>query len=71
MRSMNMSLISILIGLSIVGVVLWLINTYIPLDGKIKKTLTVVVVIGVLLWLSSAFGVFGTPSDIYIGDLHM
>lgn len=55
-----MSLLSVLIGLVIVGVVLWLINTYIPMDGKIKKILNVVVVIFVILWLLSAFGLLGS-----------
>jgi hypothetical protein len=45
--------------LIIVGVLLWLVNTYIPMDGKIKSILNVVVVIGVVLWLLQAFGVFG------------
>jgi hypothetical protein len=62
-----MSLITILIALVVVGVVLWLINTYIPMDGKIKKILNVVVVIIVILWLLSAFGVFGHMSNIRIG----
>jgi uncharacterized Tic20 family protein len=51
-----MSLISIVIALVIIGVVLWLINTYIPMAGSIKTILNVVVVICVILWLLSAFG---------------
>jgi hypothetical protein len=66
-----MSLISILIVLIIVGVVLWLINSYIPMDGKIKKILNVVVVIVVILWLLSAFGVFGAQSNMHMGNFHM
>jgi hypothetical protein len=62
-----MSLITILIALVVVGVVLWLINTYIPMDGKIKKILNVAVVIIVILWLLSAFGVLGQMSNIRIG----
>ena len=54
-----MSLISLLIVLIAVGVVLWLINTYIPMDAKIKKILNVVVVIVVILWLLQAFGILG------------
>jgi hypothetical protein len=61
-----MSLISILVALVVAGVVLWLINTYIPMDGKIKQILNVVVVIVVVLWLLSAFGVWGNMSDIRI-----
>jgi hypothetical protein len=62
-----MSLISLLFILVIVGVALWLINTYIPMDGKIKKILNVAVVIMVILWLLSASGVLGSLSNIRIG----
>ena len=60
-----MSLVSLIITLIVVGVLLWLINTYIPMDGKIKKILNVVVVIVVVLWLLSAFGVLN-HSDIRV-----
>jgi membrane-bound ClpP family serine protease len=66
-----MSLISILVTLIIVGVVLWLINSFIPMDGKIKTILNVVVVIAVILWLLSAFGVFGGQANIHIGNFHI
>jgi hypothetical protein len=62
-----MSLISLLVTLIVVGVLLWLINTYVPMDGKIKKIPNVVVVIFVILWLLSAFGVL---SNTRIGDWH-
>jgi hypothetical protein len=62
-----MSLITILITLVVVGVVLWLINTYIPMDGKIKKILNVAVVIILILWLLSAVGILGNISNIRIG----
>jgi 1-acyl-sn-glycerol-3-phosphate acyltransferase len=62
-----MSLISVIIALVVVGVALWLVNSYIPMDGKIKKILNVVVVIVLILWLLSAFGVFGSMSNIHIG----
>jgi len=52
-----MSLINIVITLIIVGVLLWLVNTYIPMDGKIKKILNIVVVVVVVLWLLNVFGV--------------
>lgn len=51
-----MSLVSVVIVLIIVGVLLWLVNTYIPMDGKIKSILNVVVVIAVILWLLQGFG---------------
>ena len=65
-----MSLISLIITLAVVGVLLWLINTYIPMDVKIKKILNVVVIILVVLWLLSAFGVLGNISNVQIGNMH-
>ena len=62
-----MSLITLLVTLVIAGVLLWVINKYIPMDGKIKKILNVVVVIIVILWLLSAFGVLGNISHLRIG----
>jgi len=61
-----MSLISLVVTLIIVGVLLWLINTYIPMDGKIKQILNIVVVICVILWLLHAFGVLGSASDVRV-----
>lgn len=60
---MDMPLLTIVIILIIVGVLLWLANTYIPMDRKIKTILNIVVVIAVILWLLQAFGLFsGTPA---------
>ena len=52
-----MSIISLLITLVVVGVILWLVNTYIPMDGKIKSILNVVVIIAVIIWLLRAFAI--------------
>jgi hypothetical protein len=62
-----MSLITVVVVLIVVGVLLWLVNTYIPMDGKIKSIINVVVVIAVVLWLLSAFGVLGSLDSIHIG----
>jgi hypothetical protein len=62
-----MPLINLVVTLVVVGVILWLINNYIPMDGTIKKILNVVVVIVVVLWLLTAFGVLGPISSIRIG----
>ena len=62
-----MPLINLVITLIVVGVLLWLVNTYIPMDGKIKNILNIVVVIAVVLWLLSAFGVLGSLSSIRVG----
>jgi uncharacterized membrane protein len=62
-----MPLIQIVIVLIVVGVVLWLINSYIPMQSTIKKLLNAVVIIFVVLWLLSVFGVIGSMQGIYIG----
>jgi len=53
-----MSILTIIVVLIVISLLLWLVNSYIPMDGKIKQILNIVVVIGVVLWLLSAFGVF-------------
>jgi hypothetical protein len=62
-----MSLISVLITLVIIGILLWLVNNYIPMDGKIKRILNIVVIIVTVLWLLSAFGVLGSMEHIRVG----
>ena len=60
----HMSLVTIVITLIVVGVLLWLVNTYIPMDGKIKKILNIVVVVVVVLWLLNVFGVMGNLRNV-------
>jgi len=62
-----MSLINLIITLVVVGVVLWLINSFIPMQRTIKQILNVVVIIIVIIWLLSAFGVIDSMSGIRIG----
>ena len=62
-----MGLIQLVIVLVIVGVILWAVNTYIPMDDKIKKILNIVVVIAVILWLLTVFGVLGSVGNIRVG----
>ena len=65
-----MPLINVVITLIVVGVLLWLVNVYIPMDGKIKRILNVVVVIVVVVWLLQAFGLLGSLDSIHIGNAH-
>ena len=58
-RSHTMSIVSLLITLVVVGVILWLINNYLPMDGKIKSIINIVVVIAVIIWLLQSFGILG------------
>jgi hypothetical protein len=52
--------------LIIAGVILWLINNYIPMDRKIKTILNVVVVIVIIVWLLQTFGIIGSLSNVTI-----
>lgn len=54
-----MPLINLIVILIVVGVILYLINNYLPMDGKIKSILNIVVVIAVILWLLRSFGMLG------------
>jgi hypothetical protein len=62
-----MPIMQILIALIVVGVLLWLVNRFIPMQGTIKSILNAVVVIGVVLWLLDTFGLFHSLSRIRIG----
>jgi len=62
-----MPLVNLVIILVVVGVILFLINNYIPMDRKIKSILNIVVVIIVILWLLSVFGVIGSLSGLRVG----
>ena len=54
-----MTLIGLIITIVVIGVILWLVNTYIPMAPQIKTILNVVVAIFVILWLLQAFGLLG------------
>ncbi len=62
-----MPLINVVIALIVVGVILWLINNYLPMDRKIKSILNGVVVIVVVLWLLQVFGVMGALTSVRVG----
>jgi len=62
-----MDIVQFVVVLIVVGVLLWLVNNYIPMDGKIKQILNIVVVIAVILWVLSVFGVFSSLRGVHIG----
>jgi hypothetical protein len=62
-----MPLIHLVITLVVVGVILFLINAYIPMQGTIKAIMNAVVVIVVGIWLLQSFGVIGSLSGLHIG----
>jgi hypothetical protein len=62
-----MPLIQLLEVLIVVGVLLWLVNRFIPMQSTIKSILNGVVVIAVVLWLLNVFGLFHNISNIHVG----
>ena len=62
-----MPLTQVIVVLIVVGVILWLINRFIPMAGSIKSILNAVVIIAVVLWLLNVFGVLGSLSRIRVG----
>jgi hypothetical protein len=64
-----MPLIQLLEVLVVVGVLLWLVNRFIPMQSSIKSILNGVVVIAVVLWLLNVFGLFHSLSGIHVGTL--
>jgi len=55
-----MSLISILLVLIVIGAVLWLINTYVPMDTTIKNVFNSLIIIVTIIWILNAFGLFSS-----------
>ncbi len=61
-----MSLLGIILAICALGVLLWLINAYLPMDGKIKTVLNMVVIIVLVVWLMKVFGLWQ-----YLGSVHV
>jgi hypothetical protein len=55
-----MPIVEVVIVLIIVGVLLWLINTYIPMASAVKSLLNIVVVLALIVWLLQVFGIWGS-----------
>lgn len=67
LAAVEVPLINIILTLIVVGVLLWLINRFIPMQSTIKSILNAVVVIVVVLWLLQTFGLFSGLSTIHVG----
>ncbi len=63
-----MPLIQLVVILIVIGVLLWLVNNYIPMQSSIKRILNAVVVIAVVLWLLNVFGLFSSLTRIHVGS---
>ncbi len=65
---MLVPLIEVVVVLIVVGVLLWLINTYIPMAGAVKSLLNAVVVIALIVWLLQAFGIWNSIMHVRVGS---
>ena len=63
-----MPLLQVLLILVVVGVLLWLVNSFIPMQGTIKSILNSIVVIAVVVWLLNVFGLLHNLSKIRVGS---
>jgi hypothetical protein len=63
-----MPLLQIVLVLVVVGVLLWLVNSFIPMQGTIKSILNAIVVIAVVVWLLNVFGLLHSLSKIRVGN---
>ena len=61
-----MGLLQLVILLIVIGVLLWLVEVYIPMDPTIKRILQIVVIIAVVLWLLSAFGLLAGLGTVQV-----
>ena len=64
-----MPLIQLMEVLIVVGVLLWPVNRFIPMQGSIKLILNDVVVVAVVSWLLNLFGIFHSLSRVHVGTL--
>jgi hypothetical protein len=62
-----MPLLQVVLVLIVVGVLLWLVDRFIPMQSSIKSILNAVVIIAVVLWLLNIFGLISSLSSIHIG----
>jgi membrane-bound ClpP family serine protease len=62
-----MPFVQVILLLIVIGMVLWLINRYVPMAGSIKSILNAVVVIAVIVWLLNVFGLLAGVPRIHVG----
>ena len=62
-----MPLVTVVITLCVIGILLWLVNRFIPMQGQIKGILNGVVVIAVVIWLLKVFGLLDYLTQFRVG----
>lgn len=66
-----MGLLELIITVAIVGIVLWLVETYVPMDAGIKRLLQIIVILIVAVWLLQSLGLLGHVSGEHINDVRI
>jgi hypothetical protein len=66
-ETITMSLLTLIIAIVVVGVVLWAVNSFIPMSPGIKKLLNIVVIAVLVIWLLQQFGLFDALGTVHIG----
>ena len=61
-----MPLLAVILALIVVGILLWLINTYVPMEPSIKRILNIVVIIALVIWLLKVFGLLAYLSSVTV-----
>ena len=51
-------LVQLIVGLIVIGFLLWLVNTFIPMDGRFKQLINVLAIVGAIIWVVQALGLF-------------
>jgi hypothetical protein len=64
-----MPLLSLIIVLIVVGLLMYLVNNYLPMDANIKRILNVVVIVIVVVWLLQVFGVLDSINTVHVGHV--
>jgi hypothetical protein len=62
-----MSILSIILVIVVVGVLLWALNSFIPMDPKVRSILNLVVVVLLIIWLLQAFGLLNVLRGVRVG----
>lgn len=65
-----MSLLSLILALVVVGIVLYAINKFVPMEGNTKKLLNIVVILVLVVWLLQAFGLLDFLGTVQVGKVH-
>lgn len=65
-----MSLLTLIVALVVVGIVLYAINAFVPMEGSVKRILNIVVICILVIWILQAFGLLDFLNTVHVGKAH-